>query len=207
MRLVVASASPRRRELLEALGLVFDVAPAGIDEAAVAGERAPAHAVVAVAEAKVAAVPRSDALVLAADTVVVVDGAVLGKPESDADARRMLALLRDRTHQVYTGVCLETPHGSRTAVVESQVRLRAYAPAEIAAYVRMGGGLDKAGAYGIQDEEFRPVEEITGCWCNVMGLPLWTAWAMLTAAGVCAPQAPDRVFARCASCPQRPEAR
>jgi MAF protein len=206
MKFVVASASPRRHELLAALGLEVAVMPVDIDEIAAADGRVPADAVLAVVLAKAAAVPRIDALVLTADTIVVLDGAVLGKPESPAAARRMLERLRGRPHRVLTAVCVAAAAGQRTAVIESEVRLRAYAAAEIEAYVGAGGGLDKAGAYGIQDEPFRPVEAITGCWCNVMGLPLWTAWEMLVAAGLSVPRAPDHAFPRCAGCPLRPGA-
>jgi MAF protein len=199
--LVVASASPRRHQLLAALGLRFRVTPAAIDEDAAAGALPPRDAVLAVATAKAAAVPHADTLVLAADTIVVIDGGVLGKPVSRADARRMLGLLRDRTHVVFTAVCLVAPDRTRTAVVESEVRMRAYRSDEIDAYVEAGGGLDKAGAYGIQDEPLNPVERIGGCWCNVMGLPLWTTWSMLHDAGLRAPHAPDEPFARCAACP------
>jgi len=207
MTLVVASASPRRHALLAALGLEFEVLPTDIDEAAAAGTRPPPEAVLAVAIAKAAAVPHADALVLAADTIVVLDGRVLGKPESPADARRMLGALRDRTHRVLTAVCLDAPDERRTAVVESEVRMRAYRPEEVDAYVGAGGGLDKAGAYGIQDEPLNPVERISGCWCNVMGLPLWTAWNMLRAAGLASPHMPDGPHARCAACPLKEQRR
>jgi septum formation protein len=205
VKLVVASASPRRHELLAGLGLMFEVLPAAIDEAAAAGEHAPAEAVLAIACAKADAVRRPGALVLTADTIVVLDGAVLGKPTSPADARRMLGRLRARTHRVFTGVCLVAPDGRRTAVIESEVQMRSYGADEIDAYVAAGGGLDKAGAYGIQDEPLRPVEAIAGCWCNVMGLPLWTTWGMLLGAGLLAPRTPDTPFARCAACPLKQE--
>ena len=201
MKLIVASASPRRHELLGALGLAFEVRPAAIDEEAAARGHAPADAVLAIAVAKADAVPHTDALVLTADTIVVLDGRVLGKPESPTDARRMLELLRARVHRVFTAVCLAAPDAQRTAVVESEVRMRAYRDEEIDAYVAAGGGLDKAGAYGIQDEPLRPVDAIAGCWCNVMGLPLWTTWGLLHAAGLRAPRTPDAAFARCAACP------
>jgi septum formation protein len=201
VKLIVASASPRRHELLAALGLVFDVQPAAIDEEAAASGYAPAAAVLAIAEAKADAVPHADALVLTADTIVVLEGRVLGKPESPQDGRRMLGLLRARRHRVLTAVCLATGDDRSTAVVESEVLMREYGVEEIDAYLATGGGLDKAGAYGIQDEPLRPVEAISGCWCNVMGLPLWTTWGLLRAAGLHAPRPPDAVFARCATCP------
>jgi nucleoside triphosphate pyrophosphatase len=201
VKLIVASASPRRHELLAALGLAFVVRPAAIDEEAAARGHAPGDAVLAIAVAKAEAMPHADALVLTADTIVVLDGRVLGKPDSPADARRMLGLLRARRHRVLTAVCLATDDGRRTAVVESEVQMRAYGAEEIDAYLAAGGGLDKAGAYGIQDEPLRPVDAIAGCWCNVMGLPLWTAWGLLHAAGLRSPRTPDAVFARCGACP------
>jgi septum formation protein len=85
--------------------------------------------------------------------------------------------------------------------------MRAYRSEEIDAYVEAGGGLDKAGAYGIQDEPLNPVERISGCWCNVMGLPLWTTWSMLRDAGLQSPRAPDEPLGRCAACPLKGGAR
>lgn len=204
MKLVLASASPRRRDLLDALGLGFAVEPVDLDEAAVAGTQPPVEAAVAVATGKARAVPeRPRAVVLAADTMVVVDGEVLGKPADDADARRMLATLRDRAHTVVTGVAVRVPGSEWTAAIESTVHMRAYGDDEIAAYVAAGGGRDKAGSYGIQDEPFVPVEAIDGCYCNVMGLPLWTAYRLLREAGCVAPRRPGDAFARCAVCPMR----
>ena len=173
MKLRLASASPRRRELLEAIDLGFEVRPVDLDEVAIAGNLPPLDAAVAVAIAKArAAHAPADVVVLAADTMVVLDDGVLGKPTDAADARRMLAALRGREHVVVTGVVVRTPDSEWTAAVESRVRMRAYRDAEIDAYVAAGGGRDKAGSYGIQDEPFVPVEAIEGCYCNVMGLPL-----------------------------------
>ena len=128
---------------------------------------------------------------------------MLGKPVDPADARRMLARLRGREHTVVTGVTVRTPDSEWTAAVESRVRMRAYTNAEIDAYVAAGGGQDKAGSYGIQDEPFVPVEAIDGCYCNVMGLPLWTAYRLLREAGCTAPRRPGDVLSRCAVCPMR----
>jgi septum formation protein len=139
--------------------------------------------------------------VLAADTIVVLDGVVFGKPASGEHAREMLAALSGRDHEVITAVVVRTPDGERQTACRSVVRMRAYSAAEIDAYVASGGGRDKAGAYGIQDEPFRPVEAIQGCWCNVMGLPLWTAVRALDEAGCRARRRPDQAFVRCASCP------
>ncbi len=204
-RLVLGSVSPRRQELLAALGLQFTVVGADLDEVAVAGGRAPEPAARAVAEAKgaVIAARHPDAVVLAADTIVVLDGQVLGKPVDPADARRMLAALRDRVHVVVTAVTVRRGPRGDTVAVPADVTMRDYTNAEIAQYVADGGGVDRAGAYGIQDEPFRPVAAIAGCWCNVMGLPLWTAVRMLARAGCPTPRPPDTVFSRCAACPLR----
>jgi septum formation protein len=204
VKLVLASASPRRRELLDAIGLGFDVRPIDLDEAAIAGRLPPADAAVAVATAKArGADGATGTVVLAADTTVVLDGRMLGKPADPADATRMLTALGGRTHTVVTGVTVRAPDSEWTAAVESEVRMRRYDAAEIAAYVASGGGRDKAGSYGIQDEPFVPVEAIEGCYCNVMGLPLWTAYRLLREAGCTAPRRPGDVLARCAVCPMR----
>jgi septum formation protein len=196
----LASASPRRRELLDAIEVGFDVRPSDIDETAAAGTLPPVEAAVAVASAK-ARVAEQSRIVLAADTMVVLDGRVLGKPVDDADACGMLRALRDREHTVVTAVAVRTPDAEWTAAVESEVRMRGYTDREIDAYVAAGGGRDKAGSYGIQDEPFLPVETIHGCYCNVMGLPLWTAYRLLREAGCVAPRKPGETLARCAVCP------
>ena len=205
MKVVLASASPRRRELVDAIGLDVAVEPTDVDEIAAAGTLPPLDAAVAVAVAKArAADGMTPRIVLAADTMVVLDDRVLGKPADDADARAMLAALRARSHVVVTGVAVRTPEAEWTAAVESTVRMRQYGDDEIAAYVAAGGGRDKAGSYGIQDEPFVPVEAIEGCYCNVMGLPLWTAYRLLREAGCTAPRRPGDVLSRCAVCPMRP---
>jgi septum formation protein len=205
VKLVLASASPRRRELLDSIGLGFEVRPIDLDEAAIAGRLPPDEAAVAVATAKArGADGAAGRVVLAADTMVVLDGCSLGKPADAADATRMLAALGGRTHTVVTGVTVRTPDSEWTASVESAVRMRNYDGDEIAAYVASGGGRDKAGSYGIQDEPFVPVESIEGCYCNVMGLPLWTAYRLLREAGCTAPRRPGDVLSRCAVCPMRP---
>jgi len=202
MKVVLASASPRRRELLDAIDLGHVVRPSDVDEAAIAPGEPPPDAAVAIALAKArAAGSPAGTIVLAADTMVVVDREVLGKPADGAAARRMLGRLRGRSHTVVTGVAVKTADSEWTAAVESEVLMRAYGDAEIDAYVSAGGGHDKAGAYGIQDEPFAPVEAIHGCYCNVMGLPLWTAYRLLAAAGCSAPRRPGDALARCAVCP------
>src|SRR5262245_24643837 len=199
--LLLASASPRRRELLGALGLTFRVAAADLDEAALGAGLPPERAALVVASAKATALGGGGDVVLAADTMVVLDGEVLGKPASSEDAAAMLAALRGRAHDVVTAVVVRANGAAGHAVRRSTVRMRAYRDDEIAAYVATGNGLDKAGAYGIQDEPFRPVEAIEGCWCNVMGLPLWVALRMLAEGGCVAPRRPDQAVTRCVSCP------
>lgn len=201
MSLVIASASPRRHELLAALGLRFVVAPSEVDEPALAAGRAPEDAAVHLARCKAEATGARSDLVLAADTMVVLGERVLGKPADAADATAMLAGLRGRVHRVLTGVAVTSPAGVATALVESEVRMRDYGDAEIAAYVATGDSLDKAGAYGVQSDTFHPVAHVGGCWCNVMGLPLWTAYRLLRDAGMLAPIPPDRAYARCVACP------
>lgn len=204
VKLVLASASPRRRELLETIGLGFDVRPLDLDEVSVAGTLPPLDAAAAVAAAKARAIaPVAGTVVLAADTMVVIDGRTIGKPADAADARRMLATLRNRTHTVVTAVTVRAADTEWSATLESSVRMRDYGDHEIDAYVATGGCLDKAGAYGIQDAGFLPVETIEGCYCNVMGLPLWTAYRLLREAGCIAPRRPGDVLARCAVCPMR----
>jgi MAF protein len=203
---ILASASPRRRELLGAVGLDFAVAPADLDEVAIGAGLEPDRAALAVASAKAAAIGGPADVVLAADTMVVLAGRVLGKPTSAPDAVAMLEALRARPHEVVTGVAVRAGAVARTALRRSTVRMRAYERPEIEAYVASGAGLDKAGAYGIQDDRFRPVETIDGCWCNVMGLPLWTAVRALDELGCRASRRPDQAFERCASCPLAPEA-
>jgi MAF protein len=205
MKLRLASASPRRRELLDAIGLGFEVTPSDLDEQAIAGTLPPLEAATAVATAKARAVPAKDGtVVLAADTMVVLDDRVIGMPLDDRDAQRMLASLRGRTHMVVTAVVVETADTQYAAAIESRVRMRGYGDAEIDEYVASGSGRDKAGSYGIQDAPFLPVEAIEGCYCNVMGLPLWNAYRLLREAGCKAPRRPSDVLARCAVCPMRP---
>jgi septum formation protein len=122
--------------------------------------------------------------VLAADTLVVLEGALLGKPADPLEAVAMLAALRDRVHVVYTAICVLNGGSAETRVSATDVRMRAYSDAEIEAYVETGDPLDKAGAYGIQDPQFAPVASWDGCYSAVMGLPLGLAAEMLGQAGV-----------------------
>jgi septum formation protein len=174
--IILASTSPRRRQLFAWTGWSFEVSPVEIDETPYSGE-APDVYVSRLAQAKGAARARQAAkggLILAADTTVADGMAVLGKPTDPTDAVRMLTRLRGRTHQVYTALSMVTAGGGPTASERcaSNVPMRAYSDAEIAAYVATGDPLDKAGAYAIQHPEFRPVEDFQGCFASVMGLPL-----------------------------------
>ncbi|MBN1659585.1 MAG: septum formation protein Maf [Anaerolineae bacterium] len=186
-RLILASASPRRRQLLALLGLRFVVKVADIDETPFPGE-APTEMVLRVAQAKAYAIPtvRRDELVIAADTTVVLDGQLLGKPANFEDAAHMLRRLRHRDHIVYTGLAVWHP-ATRCMITElgqSVVWMRDYTDPDIAAYVASGDPLDKAGAYAIQHTGFDPVARVDGCWLNVMGLPLCHLRRALCAFGV-----------------------
>lgn len=204
-RLVLASASPRRRELLARLAIPFEVLPVDVDEA-VRGSRADLEARrLAREKAEAARLLEPAAPILAADTVVVLEGRILGKPGDAEEAREMLERLRGRTHNVITAVAL-LPQGERAALARqplTRVTMRPYADGEIAAAINRGDPFDKAGAYAIQDELFRPVESYDGCYCNVIGLPLWPVIEMLRKAGV-ADLAVDRLLPQCATCPLKP---
>jgi septum formation protein len=183
--LILASASPRRRELLGPLGLSFEVEASALPETPRAGE-APADFAQRMAREKAQAVAAAHpgAAVLGADTIVVVDGAIVGKPTDVAEARRMLARLSGCTHTVITAVALVTPGAPVTErVVESTVEFRPLSAAEIEAYVATGEPLDKAGAYAIQGGARRFVRHVRGSYTNVIGLPLDEVRAMLGQAG------------------------
>jgi septum formation protein len=172
--LVLASASPRRRELLAQLGVPFDVVVSDVPETPAPGESAEAFARRA-ARDKATEVARRHpgALVLAADTVVVVDGAILGKPRDRADARRMLEALAGRTHEVLTAVALAAPKGDVEGVlVRSTVEFRPLAAREIEDYLESDEPYDKAGAYAVQGEARRFVIQVRGSYTNVVGLPV-----------------------------------
>jgi septum formation protein len=130
--------------------------------------------------------------VLAADTTVVLDGVIIGKPETPDEARAMLRALRGRTHEVYTGVALRdfATGEVQTSLTVTTVHMRAYSDAEIEAYIERGEPFDKAGGYAVQDPIFKPVERFEGCLTNVIGLPLCAVSAMLRAKGVDVPHAP-----------------
>ena len=206
MRLILASASPRRAELLHAAHIEFDAISADVDESVLPGESPQEH-VWRLAEAKARTVlPRADGRpVLAADTVVVVEGAILGKPADAADARRMLRLLSGRLHDVVTGVCLTWVRnrkgergrgqgegnmlgaGDHVAISEVAATTVEFAPmsdAEIDWYIASGEHADKAGAYAIQGLASRFVTRIDGSYSNVVGLPIAVVYRLCKLAGL-----------------------
>ncbi len=194
MELILASQSPRRRQLLAGLGLTFTVDAADVDETPLPGE-APDALVCRLcrAKAQAVAVRYPAAVVLAADTLVALDGALLGKPVDAAEAVAMLRALRGRAHQVYTAVCVATNGALTARLSTSDVTMRPYSDAEIAAYVATGDPLDKAGAYAIQYPAFSPVASWDGCYAGIMGLPLRLVRALLAEVGVSAPGEPSTV--------------
>lgn len=184
-KLVLASASPRRRELLAQAGFTFDVITADIPELRKPGED-PIRFVTRLAREKAEAVAErnsipADTLVLGADTIVLVDDEVLGKPGDASDAARMLRLLSGRTHQVITGVCLLKGRERQRAAEVTFVRFNTLSDPEIEDYISTGEPLDKAGAYAIQGRAGRWVPRIQGCYFNVVGLPLALVSSMIEA--------------------------
>ena len=171
--IILASASPRRRELLALAGLPFEVHAPHVEEHIDPAWSA-AQAARALARQKAAAAGRAfpEACVIAADTIVEIDGILLGKPEDAAGAARMLRLLSGREHRVVTGVCLRLGQAERVFAQETLVRFYPLGEDEIEAYVRTGEPMDKAGAYGIQGRGALLAEGITGDYFNVVGLPL-----------------------------------
>ena len=192
---VLASSSPRRRRLLRELGVEFSVRVPDVDERPLPGELPGPH-VRRLALAKARAVIRGLApgcgahWVVGADTVVVLDGRILGKPRDARDAQRMLARLSGRTHEVLTGVALVPAAGgrARTAVVRSRVEMKPFDAVTIRRYVAGGEPLDKAGAYAVQGHGRRLVARVRGSLTNVVGLPVERLGRLFTAAGVCAPR-------------------
>ena len=186
MGLILASGSPRRRQLLEQIGLTFAVRSSDVDESVSPG-LTPAQVVESLSARKGEAVAAEAApgdLVLSADTVVALDGAILGKPRDRAEAEAMLTALSGRTHQVYTGVTLLQDGRRLTGHEVTAVTFRPLSPEEIAAYVSTGEPMDKAGAYGIQGLGALLVERLEGDYFNVMGLPLCRLGEMLAQFGV-----------------------
>ncbi|MFB5763402.1 Maf family protein [Paenibacillus medicaginis] len=190
-KLILASASPRRRELLASLQLPFEVVPSHADESVEAGW-SPDKIVETLALRKAGAVVRTvreqydSALIIGSDTIVVLDGEVLGKPVDKADAARMITLLQGRTHRVFTGVaCIHTGTGEQhVGFRETAVTMKPLDAEAIAAYVETGEPADKAGAYAIQGLGATLIEGIQGCYFNVVGLPISLLSDMLSGFGI-----------------------
>ena len=187
MKLILASASPRRAEVLRDAGFHFSVLSSAVDETAYPGE-SPQHLVqrLAVAKAELAAARAvGPAIIIAADTEVTLDGHIFGKPRSSDDARRMLETLSGRTHSVVTGVALiRLPDSERITFVETTlVHFAALSPEQITSYLATGETNDKAGAYAIQGYAGRFIPRIEGCYFNVVGLPLARLTHALTELG------------------------
>ncbi len=194
IHLLLASQSPRRRHLLKLIGLPFSAISADVDESTITDPE-PTINVVKTAELKARAIacqissPIQPTIIIAADTTVALDQQMLGKPHDIADAKRMLLALRNRTHEVHTGMVLidmrdgEIITGVHTAVVT----MRAYTNKEINTYLATGDSLDKAGAYAIQHPQFNPVSHLQGCYLGVMGISICHLLQMLTQRNISPP--------------------
>ena len=187
MQVILASASPRRLALLQQIGIEAKVCPADFDE--VSGSAVQAEDVVlanAIGKCKAVVKIKGDSLpVIAADTVVVAEGVILGKPQNKEDAIEMLKQLSGKTHKVMTGIAVSYAGEMLAEVCETEVLFRKLTDEEIKKYVATGEPLDKAGAYGIQGRGAVLVEKINGCYNNVVGLPLTRLQLILAKLGVC----------------------
>ncbi len=174
MRVILASASPRRRKLIENLKIEYETAAAGCEEVTVPGEH-PSDTVKRLSEAKARWVAErcgADAVVIGADTVVAIDGKILGKPADENEAAEMLRLLSGKTHRVYTGLTVIGGGKTVSEYVETRVKFYDLTDSQIERYIATGEPMDKAGAYGIQKYGSLLVEEICGDYFNVVGLPV-----------------------------------
>ena len=188
-RIILASASPRRRELLTQIGLKFDIMPSHIEEV-LRGE-SPAENVMGLAADKAGdiyeqlkALGEGDALVIGADTVVALEDKILGKPKDETDALQMLRFLQGQTHQVYTGVCMMTEGKTMTFYGKTDVTMYLADDEQIMDYIRSGEPMDKAGSYAIQGLGTIFVKEIHGDYNNVVGLPVAEVWQYLNSDAV-----------------------
>jgi 23S rRNA (uracil1939-C5)-methyltransferase len=199
---VLASASPRRRELLLALSLGFESATTPNDEV-ISSDELPATVAerLALAKARSVAALHADKTVIGADTIVVLDGAILGKPRDEAEAFDMLRRLRGRQHDVITAVAVIRNGHSIVDHVSTKVTMRSYTDYDIAAYVASGDPMDKAGAYAVQDAVFAPVAGYDGCYLNIVGLPLCLLARLMRQVGVEVNPRPEwSLPCQCASC-------
>jgi len=187
-RIILASNSPRRKELLTQIGLSFTVAPADVDESVLPGELPETYAArVAFDKARIAAERAGEGIVIAADTIVALGDSILGKPRDGRDAEAMLKQLSGKEHRVVTAIAVidASTAKSVTRISATKVWFRGLTEREIAVYVATGEPMDKAGAYGIQERGALLVEKIEGCYSNVVGLPLSLLGEMLKEFGVC----------------------
>lgn len=184
-KLVLASTSPRRRELVKVLGVEFEFTTADVDESP-RDHESPQEMVrrLSYTKASVGARAFDDVIVIGADTIGWLDNEIIGKPRDRTEAVQMLQRLRARPHIVYSGVTVKHQTRSVTQIATTTVWMRDYSDDEIAAYVASGDPLDKAAAYAIQHNDFRPVARVEGCYANVMGLPLCHLYLALKAFGV-----------------------
>ncbi len=184
---ILASQSPRRSELLRQIGLSFTIDPADVDETLLSGESPETYAVrVALEKARVASKRAGKGIVIAADTIVVLNSTILGKPADARDAERMLDMLSGKAHRVITGLVLRDAATGKTVTrtAVTKVWFKSLSPEEIRSYAATGEPLDKAGAYAIQEKGALLVEKVEGCYFNVVGLPLSLLGAMLKELGV-----------------------
>ena len=185
--IVLASESQRRREIIQALDAAVEIVPSGVDERpAIPGEQAEDY-VGSIASDKAGAVSangHSEALVIGADTSVVLEGKILGKPVDEVEAREMLTALRGRSHRVVTGVTVSRDSAAASSVTSSDVTMREYSDGEMEAYIASGEPFDKAGGYAIQDSLFAPVSALSGCYLNVVGFPLCEVVRLMSEVGV-----------------------
>ena len=196
LKIVLASGSKRRRELITAFDAPVEIIPSAADERmARPGESAEDYVIqTATTKARdIARTIQSDSLVIGADTAVVMNGQILGKPVDDGEAREMLVELRGRPHRVLTGVTvIRTDTGTvASSVTSSEVVMRDYSDADIVAYVESGEPFDKAGGYAIQDPDFAPVQRLEGCYLNVVGFPVCEVKQLLDSLVVDVPLKPD----------------
>jgi septum formation protein len=203
LSIVLASASPRRRDIFARLGLPFEVRPVDIDENIPGGGNPEIIARrLARMKAEAARLKDPDSVIVAADTLVVLDGTLLERLSATEAARRMLGSLRGRQHGVVSAVAVMRA-GGRAALLRhpvTQVVMREYSEEEIEACIERGEPFDKAGGYAIQDEVFRPVERYEGCYCNVMGFSLWATIELLRKADVKMKVPVEQLLPQCAAC-------
>ncbi len=204
--LVLASTSPRRHEILRRLGVDFEAAPNDAEEPAARPGQEPSDVAVerALIKARASAALRESGTIIGADTVVELDGKVLGKPKDTNDAWRMLTALRNREHRVITGVALidAATGDERASYRASRVVMRDYSDDEINSYISSGDPFDKAGAYAVQHKEFSPAAEVRGCYLNVVGLPVCTLLKEVARFGLRVRPAPEPPWAELSYCPE-----